>query len=351
MTYDQAVANCIFRYVSGSQAYGTNRPDSDQDVRGVFMAPLEKAFELFQSRFVNSGTIGERLYLALQNVDDGESDAARENIKAAMSTEYGDLKWSVETVHHPKADEELHELRRFLKLAADCNPNIIEYLYVEKGVLATTPIWEEIRANRHLFLCRKARYTFSGYAHSQLSRIETHRSYLLSPPTHKPTREEFGLAPDSKIAKENQKAILSLPSEWVTDESKAYVKQERAYGEALDNWNSFKEWETKRNPARKELEAKYGFDVKHAMHLIRLSRMGVEIIRDGAVLVHRPDAEELKGVLRGEWSYEKVVEESQKANLQMEEFYKKSPLRDKPDHNAIAKLYVKICEARYGIKI
>jgi predicted nucleotidyltransferase len=37
MHYDEAMNHCIFRFISGSHAYGTNRPDSDTDYRGVFI--------------------------------------------------------------------------------------------------------------------------------------------------------------------------------------------------------------------------------------------------------------------------------------------------------------------------
>jgi len=44
------------------------------------------------------------------------------------------------------------------------------------------------------------------------------------------------------------------------------------------------------------LEAKFGFDTKHAMHLIRLLRMAREILETGVVHVKRPDAEELSAI-------------------------------------------------------
>jgi predicted nucleotidyltransferase len=110
-----------------------------------------------------------------------------------LTTDRGDLSISVETVHKPGSDEELQELRKFLKLAADCNPNIIEFLYVDKNIIISTPIWEKIRNSRDLFLSKKARYTFSGYAISQLLRIKRHRGYLLDGVKHKPSRCDFGL--------------------------------------------------------------------------------------------------------------------------------------------------------------
>ena len=47
MRYEEALNSCIFRYVSGSRAYGTEREDSDYDYRGVFLAPMVYSFKLF----------------------------------------------------------------------------------------------------------------------------------------------------------------------------------------------------------------------------------------------------------------------------------------------------------------
>ena len=73
-------------------------------------------------------------------------------------------------------------------------------------------------------------------------------------------------------------------------------------------YKSWLSWKKERNPARRELEEKSGYDTKHASHLIRLMRMGYEIITEGKVLVKRPDAEELLAVKNGAWSFEKVME-------------------------------------------
>ena len=351
MNYEEALSHCIFRYTSGSHAYGTNRPDSDEDYRGVFIAPLSKAFDLFQSNFVGGGPIASHLKAAIADIETGFTQEAIEKIKLAMEPEHGDLKLSEGTLSKPGVDEELHELRKFFKLAAKSNPNILEFLYVDRLITLEMPIWTTIRAHRDLFLSKKARYTFSGYAHAQLERIQTHRGYLLNPPDHKPTRGEFGLNEETLIAKENQHAILSLPDKWINETGKDYVRREKAYHKALAAFNSYRKWVQERNPDRKAMEAKYGFDVKHAMHLIRLCRMGIEIIRDGVVNVYRPDREELKGVLRGEWSYEKLVEYAKGIDTELDALYKTSPLQDRPAHEKIKELYISICERHYGIKI
>lgn len=351
MHYEEALKHCIFRYTSGSHQYGTNRPDSDVDKRGVFIAPLSSAFDLFQTSFVASGTIKQNLQAAMDAIELADLPAARNHIQSALVPDRGDLSLSVETVHARDGDEELQELRKFLKLAADCNPNIIEFLYVDHLIDISTPVWECIRANRHLFLSKKARWTFAGYAIQQLKRIRIHRNYLLNPPTHKPTRKEFGLSEQSKIPREHQNAILSLPDEWLSGRSKDQVFRERQYASAMQVWDSYRKWEQNRNPARKELERRYGYDVKHSMHLVRLARMAEEILRYGVVLVRRPDAEELRGILRGEWTWEQIEAVADGLDARMDALYKTSTLMDKPDHKAIATLYRAICADHYGIAL
>jgi hypothetical protein len=384
MRYEEALERCIFRYISGSHAYGTERPDSDEDFRGVFVAPLDKHFDIFQSSFMGFGPINEQLRGAARDCDEGNLAGAAERIRKALETDQGDLSIGVETVHNPGADEELHELRKFLKLAAECNPNIIEFLYVDRLITHETDVWRRIRENRHLFLSKKARYTFSGYAMAQLKRIKTHRGYLLNPPAKKPERKDFGLPDQPRIPKEIRNAILCVNVEELIDQLIGMAKDkygaimeampsyetglemvlnglaidvrkmvvaEKQYKVALDDWTAYKRWESERNPARKEMERQSGFDRKHSVHLVRLTRMAKEILAEGEVRVFRPDRDELRAILNGEWSYERVVAETENMDQELGELYAKSKLRDKPDRKRIAELYKEICREAYGVDI
>lgn len=351
MHYEEAIKHCIFRFISGSQQYGTNRPESDIDYRGVFIAPFNNFFELFRNKTIGEGTIEQNLRAAIDSIKNENFNEAKNLIDLALQKDKGDLSIGVETVSRKDQDEEIHELRKFLKLAADCNPSIIEFLYIEDLIQLETPIWKKIKAKRDMFLSKKARFTFAGYATEQLRRIRVHRKYLLDPPTHQPTRKEFDLPECSKIQPEHQGSILSLPDQWLSDDAKACVVNERKYRDALVQWNSYKKWEKERNPARKEIERKFGFDVKHSLHLVRLVRMCKEILRDGVVLVRRPDAEELKGILRGEWTYDQVVKEAEDLNNEMDSLYQVSTLREKPDLRCISDLYKEICEEVYNINL
>ena len=102
-----------------------------------------------------------------------------------------------------------------------------------------------------------------------------------------------------KMAKE-----FSLKDELVT-----YIYAERSFAKAKQVYDSWVSWKKERNPARRELEEKSGYDTKHASHLVRLMRMGYEIITEGKVIVNRTglDADELLAIKNGAWSFDKVM--------------------------------------------
>ncbi len=85
MHYDEAIRHCIFRFISGSHQYGTNRPDSDLDRRGVFIAPLSAAFDLFQTSFVGSGAIKQALHSAIDAIEMADLHAAKNSIENALA--------------------------------------------------------------------------------------------------------------------------------------------------------------------------------------------------------------------------------------------------------------------------
>lgn len=353
MNFNEAMSNCIFRYLSGSHCYGTNVPESDEDYRGVFIAPLCKAFELFQTSFIGRGSIAQQLKNTLVNIESHDFDSAKFQLKSIIEeSELGDLNLSVGTVKNPASDDELQELRKFLKLAADCNPSIIEFLYVEKGIILEHPIWTKIRQHRELFLSKKSRFTFSGYAIAQLKRIQTHRGYILNP-KEKPSRKDFDLPEKTIIPSDLLRAILSLRAEWVQPEVRDIVVREKKYHETLKEYKAYEKWKTERNEKRRQLEAVCGYDSKHAMHLVRLVRMAKEILATGKVNVHRHniDADELRAIRNGQMSYDDLMKITENIDTDLDALYKTTTLQNSADHKKIAKLYKEICEEHYGIKL
>lgn len=95
---------------------------------------------------------------------------------------------------------------------------------------------------------------------------------------------------------------------------------------------------------RKQLVEKFGYDSKNSSHLIRLLRMGTELLETGLLRVERSsiDAQELISIKKGEWSLEQVKNESDRMFVRLEEAHKTSKLPERPDMNKINELCVSI---------
>lgn len=308
-------ARTILRVRHGSHAYGTNIATSDLDVKGVCIEPMRH-----QLGFLHT----------FEQLERSPVDGVGE-------------------------DEVIYSLKKFAKLAADCNPNIIEVLHVdESDVIALDEFGEELRSHKDAFLSKKAKYTFSGYAHAQLKRIKTHRSWLLNPPTVVPTRAAFGLSETAKVSQSELGAFeaslqqgmdIELPKDVLT----LFVLEKR-YQSAKTQFEQYENWVKSRNVKRAALEAKYGYDTKHGMHLLRLMRMCVEILETGKVNVRRPDAEELLGIRSGQWSYDRLVDEAERLESKCSDLYLMSEaLPREPDRNFLDELVVDM-SLRYHAK-
>lgn len=83
---------------------------------------------------------------------------------------------------------------------------------------------------------------------------------------------------------------------------------------------------------------------KHAMHLVRLTRMCREILTEGVVRVRRPDAADLLEIRNGSWTYEQLVEYSDKQDAELNELLKTSKLPKQPDRKSLDAVCVKIIQ-------
>lgn len=309
----------IFLTKHGSQAYGTALPTSDLDVKGVAIPPSEYLLG-FHKKF--------------------------------------------EQAESSEPDMQIYDIRKFFNLAADCNPNIIEVLHTDPADWLIRTKWsDDLVANKDLFLSKKAKHTFSGYAVAQLKRIKTHRRWLLDPPDHTPNREEFKLRDDRPVSKEQlgaaksmilKKFDLTAGEPGLEQQAAAakklgydenfinYLQREQAYACAKREWDQYQGWLKTRNKARSDLEAKYGYDTKHGMHLVRLLRMCREILTTGKVIVKRPDAEELLAIRAGAWEYDRLLEWAESEDAAQELLAKESKLPHSPDRNKLDELCQKL---------
>lgn len=299
----------IFYTRHGSHAYGLNVQTSDEDFKGICIKPKEFYFGV------------------LNNFEQAEHMGSKSD----------------------GVDSVTYSLEKFARLALDCNPNIIEVLFVDDSdVLQCDEFGEELRHRRYEFISKKAKFTFSGYAHAQLKRIKTHRSWLLNPPAKKPERTDYGLSELTKVSASELGAFeasvatgmeIELPKDILT-----LFSREKTYQSAKQHYDQYTNWVKTRNTARAELEAKFGYDTKHGMHLLRLMRMAKEIMSTGLVHVKRLDRDELLEVRYGKRTYDSLVEEAERLERECDELYVTSDLRKEPDRKSLDKLIVSMTE-------
>jgi hypothetical protein len=85
---------------------------------------------------------------------------------------------------------------------------------------------------------------------------------------------------------------------------------------------------------------------KHAMHLVRLSRMANEIASNGSIIVRRPDAEELKEIRAGRWSYDKIMAHVEFLKESTHVLESSSPLPVHPNDRGVEEWVVGVIQRR-----
>lgn len=329
--------NLIVKHYAGSISYGTNLPTSDVDFRGVFCGDP-----------VNVRT---PFYTVRECEDVSEEDT------------------------------KLYELAHFMKLCVDCNPNIIETLWCdESDITFRTPAYDLLREHRSLMLSSKIAFTTSGYAISQLKRIKGHNKWINNPQEKQPPvpksfvsmiqyfgekkmlkynidewNEGYRLIPYGGevygVYAENGRQLFdrfgklntNFEGERADYESRPPIMivkyNKEVFNEFKTKHENYWRWKENRNESRSTLEEQHGYDTKHAMHLVRLLRMGVEALRDEEIVVKRPDAKELLGIRNGDMTYEEIVAYAESMDTEVREvWYKKTKLRKKADLKQVAGL-------------
>lgn len=118
----------ILETLFGSKLYGTDNKNSDHDVKGIFMPPL-RDLVLCQAEVRESSNINK------------------------IDKEYISI----------------HEYGRLLKQGQTMAIDLLFSLSNQNAVLVHTPLWDEIYANRHEFICKQS-HAFLGYCKSQSSK-------------------------------------------------------------------------------------------------------------------------------------------------------------------------------------
>ena len=383
MEFDLA-SRTVYAAVTGSHAYGMANKDSDVDVRGVGIAPLAY-YTGFLRKFKQADSVPDGFWEGVDAAIDDRCDPINE----------------IERIQEGRPDEraldimgttdiQIMDIRKFVELAADANPNILEQLFLpERCIIVLRRPFLGLRDMRDKFLSQKVRHSFAGYAHSQIKRIRGHRRWLQNPPKAPPSREDFGLPKELPIPNDQFRAAESMIErriqEWMIDPDEEIpvtvltrvreamtdlvasvardqdpeaamlrtaghqlgfdenfimlLDKERKYRQAKKDWKNYNTWLKERNSARAEMEARWGYDTKHASHVVRLTRMCEELLTFGQLRVDRKgiDADELLAIRGGAWTYDMLEEFADDIDRRMDGLYGAPgcPLPREPDRKGI----------------
>lgn len=346
--------------IAGSRAYGMHTAASDVDLKGMAIPPAAIVLG-FTTDFAQADSPDEMEVFRADLTADEQQAAARTKLEGSVFA-----------------------LRKLVRLAADCNPHVLDVLFCrDEEVRLQTAIGAELRDLAPAFLSRRARFSFGGYAMSQLKRIETHRRWLLEPPAGPPSRTEFGLPEMPVVSKDDRAAAeaaiskqlerwtpdfsqvvpsvaLELTQEWervltemslaaegryqaaaraigLSDDLVGWMTRERAFKSATQHYRQYRTWQKRRNPARAALEARHGYDTKHAAHLVRLLTMALEIVETQQVHVWRGDrdADRLLAIRAGAWSYDDLMAWTAETTARLDEAMRTTALPEHPDRSLL----------------
>lgn len=350
---DLANKNCLIRVVAGSHAYGTNIEGSDWDERAVFADTAQRIILPFQK---------------------------------------------IEQVTFREDDKVYYELSKYMPLLLTQNPNVLEILWTApEDILYISEPGQLLIDNRSEFLSKQVKDKYVGYAVEQLKRIKGHNKWINNPqPEVAPERKDFvsvvyNFTKNSEYNKKSPSSgftAIEIGNDTFTlwDNSKFDIPEDKSwidnkgnfntmprdqfnkinvanktpdiivrfnrdlFEQHHTNWKMYWKWKKNRNEKRSELEDKFGYDVKHAMHLIRLLRSGIDILETGIVPVRRSDAAYLLDIRNGKYTYEEIVKESETLKDKIEVLSKKTNLPDEPNYELAKEIMMEIYKHQWGFE-
>lgn len=294
--------------LGGSYAYGTNHDESDIDFRGVTLNMPSDLLGLTE----------------FEQYEDANTDTV------------------------------IYSFNKIVKLLIECNPNTCEILGLdEEQYLIKSPLGQKLVSNSKIFLSKRAAKSFGGYASAQLRRLQN------------------SIARDSMIQTEKEQHILNSVQNALEDFQRRYgyfdqgsikLYIDKAINPELvteifvdanflhlplrdynNMWSSMhtvvKDYEKigKRNKKKDDNHLN-----KHAMHLIRLFMMAIDILEKGQIKTNRRENLDLLlkirrgGFLKEDGTFDKEFYDIlADYETRLEKATKESVLPDNPDMEKI----------------
>lgn len=260
--------NIVLLGLGGSLAYGTNNENSDLDIRGV-------------------------------------ATNSKRNILVGND---------FEQVVDVDTDTTVYSFDKIIKLLCACNPNTIEILGLRPDhYLFLTSAGEELIKNRHLFLSKRAIYSFGGYANAQLIRLENKAARLVN----QSQNEKHILKSIEHASVEYKSRFFETPEDAINLYIDKSPREEydteifcdvslkhyplRDYKGMFDSIGKIVKDYSKIGKKNEKAISKNKLG-KHMMHLVRLYLMCFDILEKGEIITYREKEHDfLMSIRNGEY--------------------------------------------------
>ncbi|MBC1918634.1 nucleotidyltransferase [Listeria booriae] len=305
--YDFLRANADLEHIaylvaSGSHGYGTNIATSDLDLRGFLLED-------------------ERYLLGLRTFEQFEEK---------------------------ETDTVIFGAKKFIKLCAQSNPNVLELLGVEEeDILICSDAGRMVRDNTDLFLSKRVEQTFGNYAKAQLKRLQ---NALVRNDNSKDEKESLVLERlNTQIGRLGDKySNLDSNALNLRLENNEIVMDLNLQGYPLRDFNGIytdlqgivRTFDKARSDdSQKELPQLY----KHAMHLVRMLVTGRDILEGkGVITKRRAEHELLMAIRSGEMTFDEIFECVAVLQLEFDRAAKETALPEQVDMKQIEELLISL---------
>ncbi|MBC2195646.1 DNA polymerase beta superfamily protein [Listeria booriae] len=294
--------NIAYLVASGSHGYGTNIATSDLDLRGFLLED-------------------ERYLLGLRTFEQFEEK---------------------------ETDTVIFGAKKFIKLCAQSNPNVLELLGVEEeDILICSDAGRMVRNNVDLFLSKRVEQTFGNYAKAQLKRLQ---NALVRNDNSKDEKEALVLERlNTQIGRFDDKySDLDSNALNLRLENNEIVMDLNLQGYPLRDFNGIytdlqgivRTFDKARSDdSQKELPQLY----KHAMHLVRMLVTGRDILEGkGVITKRRAEHELLMAIRSGEMTFDEIFECVAVLQLEFDRAAKETALPEQVNMKQIEELLISL---------
>jgi hypothetical protein len=297
----------IFKCRIGSHLYGLQRPESDEDFLGIFIPKSE-------------------YLLGLKRIE--EVDNSTKSSAAGTRNTADDI------------DDKNYTLPKYLHLALQNNPNIVEVLFATpENILVQSHEWRELVENRDKILSQRVFFTFTGYAFSQKKKLTVKSTRFHS------LELAVGWFEANWTPEQRARDDIAI-NNGDADELNGFLKY---YKGAKDNCESFHkgmsvkmlydhikdEYDNYGWRVHTDTFETLGYDVKFGYHLIRILAEGYELLTTGKLSypISGEAREDIIKVREGKVELPELLEMYDKYDALCKEADKKTVLPKKPDFN------------------